>query len=73
MPRYHTLGNIPRKRHIVFENPNGGLYQEELFGTLGFSGMSSLIYHLYPPTLVRDIETPVDVKPKIAIEDNMTG
>ena len=56
MPRYYTLGKIPPKRHTVFENPNGGLYQEELFGTAGFAGMSSLIYHLNPPTVVTEIK-----------------
>ena len=71
MPRYHTLGQIPNKRHITFENPTGGLYQEELFGTAGFAGMSSLIYHLYPPTVVSEIKRLKDVTPEIAIEKNM--
>ncbi len=69
--RYHTLGNIPPKRHTVFENPNGGIYQEELFGTAGFVGSSSLIYHLYPPTVVSEIKMIGDVAPKIAIAKNM--
>jgi len=71
MPRYYTLGKIPPKRHTVFENPNGGLYQEELFGTAGFAGMSSLIYHLNPPTVVTEIKKVKNVAPKIAIEKNM--
>jgi homogentisate 1,2-dioxygenase len=71
MPRYHSLGDIPRKRHITFENPNGGLYQEELFGTSGVAGMSSLIYHLYPPTVISEVKQLGDVSPKIAIEKNM--
>lgn len=71
MPRYHTLGKIPRKRHITFDNPKGGLYQEELFGTSGFAGMSSLIYHLYPPTVVSEVKRLKDVTPDIAIEKNM--
>ncbi len=71
MPRYHTLGNIPPKRHTVFDNPKGGLYQEELFGTAGFAGMSSLIYHLHPPTVVSEIKQIKDLTPKIAIEKNM--
>lgn len=52
MPVYHESGSIPSKRHVVFRKPDGGLYQEELVGTQGFSGMSSLVYHLYPPTRV---------------------
>ena len=71
MPRYHTLGKIPHKRHTTFKKPTGGLYQEELFGTAGFAGMSSLIYHLYPPTVVSEIKNLGSVAPKIAIEKNM--
>ncbi len=71
MPRYHTLGNIPPKRHTTFYNDAGKLYQEELFGTAGFVGMSSLIYHIYPPTVVNEIKRVRDVSPKIAIEKNM--
>jgi len=71
MPRYHTLGKIPPKRHTVFKNPEGGLYQEELFGTAGFAGISSLIYHIYPPTVVSEIKQVKDLTPKIAVEKNM--
>jgi homogentisate 1,2-dioxygenase len=71
MPMYHSLGKIPPKRHTTFEKPEGGLYQEELFGTLGFAGMSSLIYHIHPPTIVSQPIKSYDVSPKIAIEKNM--
>ena len=71
MPRYHTLGSIPPKRHTTFEKPDGSLYQEELFGTAGFVGMSSLIYHLYPPTVVTEVKQLRDLTPKVAIEKNM--
>ncbi len=71
MPMYHTLGKVPPKRHTTFEKPEGGLYQEELFGTLGFAGMSSLIYHIHPPTIVSQPIKSYDVAPKIAIEKNM--
>lgn len=71
MPRYHKLGMIPTKRHTTFEKPEGGLYQEELFGTAGFSGISSLLYHIYPPTVVSEIKNTGSVAPKIAIEKNM--
>lgn len=71
MPRYHTLGSIPHKRHTTFKKPDGSLYQEELFGTAGFAGMSSLIYHLYPPTVVSEIKRGEDVSPKIAVDKNM--
>lgn len=71
MPRYHTLGKIPPKRHTTFKKKDGSLYQEELFGTAGFIGMSSLIYHLYPPTVVSEIKRLEDISPKIAIDKNM--
>src|ERR1700722_16785290 len=53
MPIYHTLGEIPRKRHTVFRKPDGGLYAEELMGHEGFTGTSSLLYHTHPPTTVK--------------------
>ena len=71
MPRYHTLGKIPHKRHTTFRKEDGSLYQEELFGTEGFSGMSSLLYHLYPPTVVTEAENSYCVEPKIAVAKNM--
>jgi len=51
MPMYHRLGKFPQKRHTQFEKPDGGLYYEQLFGTIGFDGMSSLLYHIHRPTL----------------------
>jgi len=71
MPFYHKLGTFPTKRHIVSRQPNGALYQEELVGTQGFSGMSSLVYHLYPPTLVKELGEPYSVEPKVAITHNL--
>ncbi|MTI31796.1 homogentisate 1,2-dioxygenase [Xanthovirga aplysinae] len=71
MPRYHTLGKIPHKRHTTFRKEDGSLFQEELFGTAGFAGMSSLLYHHYPPTMVREFGEPQNVRPKVALEDNM--
>ena len=71
MSRYHSLGAIPPKRHTTFEKPEGGLYQEELFGTAGFVGMSSLIYHVHPPTVVSEVRQVKDLTPKIGVEKNM--
>ena len=71
MPRYHSLGKIPPKRHTIFRKEDGTLYQEELFGTAGFAGMSSLLYHHYPPTCVTEFAEPVNIRPKIAVEDNL--
>ena len=50
MPIYHSLGKKPSKRHTIFEKPNGGYYYEQLFGTEGFHGMASLLYHTHRPT-----------------------
>ncbi len=73
MPIYHSLGKIPPKRHTVFEKPEGGLYNEQLFGTIGFDGMSSLSYHIHRPTMVKEVDQPIDVTPKIAVERNITS
>lgn len=71
MPIYQKQGLIPHKRHIVFRQPNGQLYHEELVGTEGFSGISSLVYHLHPPTIVKEFGKPYSVRPQIVIEDNL--
>ena len=73
MPIYHKLGQIPQKRHTQFEKPEGGLYYEQLFGTIGFDGMSSLLYHTHRPTQVKEIGKPVDMQPKIAVAKNITS
>ena len=71
MPRYHKLGDIPSKRHTVFKSKNGDFYYEELFGTIGFDGMSSLMYHTQRPTQVKEIINTYSVSPKAAIKNNM--
>jgi homogentisate 1,2-dioxygenase len=71
MPRYHKLGDIPSKRHTVFKNKNGRFYYEELFGTIGFDGMSSLMYHTQRPTQVKEILHTYSISPKAAIENNL--
>jgi len=55
MPVYHRLGAVPRKRHMVFTQPDGRLYPEELIGNKGFTGPASLLYHLYQPTRVLEV------------------
>jgi len=55
MPIYHTLGQVPRKRHIAFRQPGGALYTEELMGNMGFTGPASLVYHVHQPTQVKDV------------------
>lgn len=71
MPFYRHMGKIPHKRHTVFRQPNGELYHEQLFGTIGFDGMSSLLYHLQPPTKVNEILGKKDISPVIEVDKNM--
>lgn len=71
MPIYHKLGSIPPKRHTVFNKPNGDLFYEQLFGTVGFDGMASLSYHHHRPTMIKEIGKSIDVKPKIAVAENI--
>src|SRR4051812_5767708 len=71
MPIYHQLGQIPQKRHVTFKKPDGGFYYEQLFGTEGFHGMSSLLYHVHRPTQVKEIRKSYSVEPKIAVDKNI--
>jgi homogentisate 1,2-dioxygenase len=74
MPIYHRLGRIPPKRHTTFFKPDGtSLYYEQLFGTIGFDGMSSLLYQINRPTMVAEIGESIDVAPKVSVEKNMTA
>ena len=54
MPIYHSLGSVPHKRHTVFRR-DGALLAEELVGNKGFTGPSSLLYHLHQPTPVQAV------------------
>jgi len=71
MPIYHKLGDFPQKRHTIFQSNKGQHYYEQLFGTEGFSGFSSLLYHTHRPTQVKEILRSYDVTPKIAINKNI--
>ena len=55
MPLYYKLGDIPKKRHTVFKSDAEKHRYEELFGTIGFTGMSSLLYHTQRPTQVKEV------------------
>lgn len=71
MPHYYSLGKIPSKRHTVFTKPDGGIYNEQLVSTEGFSDTYSLVYHCHPPTMVKQIGKDYSVAPEVAIEQNM--
>ncbi|MGK7391332.1 MAG: homogentisate 1,2-dioxygenase [Candidatus Cyclobacteriaceae bacterium M2_1C_046] len=62
---YHRLGEIPPKRHTQFRKPDGNLYHEELVSSLGFSGLYSNLYHIYPPTRIKELQKSVDFKYEI--------
>jgi len=61
---YVQHGSVPRQRHTQHRAPDGTLYAEELFGVEGFTGRSSLLYHLVPPTRTHRVEA----GPVIALE-----
>ncbi|MFN5794625.1 MAG: homogentisate 1,2-dioxygenase [Bacteroidota bacterium] len=71
MPIYHHLGKFPEKRHTTFFKNDGTLHYEQLFGTEGFHGMASLLYHLHRPTMVKEIKAIKDVSPKIAMAKSL--
>lgn len=71
MPIYHKLGDFPQKRHVVFKDKNGRHRYEQLFGTEGFSGMQSMLYHVHRPTQVKEILGTYDATPDVAVEKNI--
>ena len=58
MPYYRSVGDVPRKRHVI-HRVDGAVAFEELMGNEGFSGASSLLYHRHSPSAILAIE-PVD-------------
>jgi homogentisate 1,2-dioxygenase len=53
---YVRHGSVPQQRHTQLRKPDGSLYAEELFGVEGFTGRSSLLYHVTPPTQTYKVE-----------------
>jgi homogentisate 1,2-dioxygenase len=72
MPIYHQLGSIPHKRHTVFPKASGGIHYEQLFGTEGFSGTASLLYHVHRPTMIKSIGHAQNVQPIAAVDKNIS-
>ena len=70
--KYIQSGKIPPKRHTIFKSENDAFYYEQLFGTEGFHGISSLLYHINRPTQIKSIGEAQDVTPKIAVDKNVT-
>ncbi len=71
MPFYNKAGKIPEKRHTQFRKPDGTLYHEELFSTEGFSNTYSLLYHLYPPTKIKQVGEAYSVEPKVVLSKQL--
>lgn len=71
MPYYTKLGTIPKKRHTQFRRPDGALYSEEVFGTEGFVGPTSTLYHIHPPTQVYGWKTLYSTKAEYVEVDTM--
>ena len=61
MPYYYKLGEIPQKRHTQFRQPDGSLYKEELFSTIGFDSISTNAYHINSPAKIKSISDKVDI------------
>jgi len=61
MPFYYKLGKIPQKRHTQFRQPDGSLYKEELFSTIGFDSISSNAYHINSPAKIKEISPEVEI------------
>src|SRR5206468_10366374 len=63
MPYYQKLGEIPRKHHLWFHRngagpgyKNEGIYYEHVVTTEGFNEAFSIMYHVRPPTRVRNVK-----------------
>jgi len=64
MPFYHKLGKIPQKRHTQFRQPDGSLYKEELFSTIGFDSILANAYHINHPARIEEIDKEIlDISP----------
>lgn len=78
MPYYIQRGKVPHKRHTQFRKPDESLYHEEVIGAEGFSGISSIAYHLNPPTAIARLGEPVNfevqfIKEKQLIHRHLHG
>lgn len=51
---YKQLGEIPKKRHTIFQKEDGSLYKEQVMGIKGFSGIQSILYHHHAPTQIEE-------------------
>jgi homogentisate 1,2-dioxygenase len=66
---YTQVGDVPRKRHIWHEGAHGGRLAEELMGEEGFSGASSLLYHLHSPSAITGVEPCPQIRSPLSAND----
>jgi homogentisate 1,2-dioxygenase len=73
MTFYQRQGMLPPRRFTVLERESGGYYHEELMSSEGFSGASSTLYRLNPPTRIRHVRDGGATQPKFydGVPDNM--
>ncbi|MCW2622539.1 MAG: homogentisate 1,2-dioxygenase [Frankiales bacterium] len=64
---YSRQGSIPDKPFTVLVGPGGGPVHEELVTSVGFTGPSSLVYHLEPSTEVSGISLAAEI-PLVELE-----
>jgi homogentisate 1,2-dioxygenase len=72
MSHYRRVGRVPPKRHTVFLDDDGTRLLEELMGTAGFSGPSSLLYHRASPSALIGIEPVADDRPDLTANHPVT-
>lgn len=65
------FGYNSTKKAYCLQKDDGSLHYEQLFGTIGFDGMSSLMYHLHRPTQVKEVGKTLDVSPRAVVEHNI--
>jgi homogentisate 1,2-dioxygenase len=63
VPFYRRVGEVPAKRHIRVASGDGGWLAEELVGTAGFAGGSSLLYHRNSPSAIDSADAVADDRP----------
>ena len=69
MPYYRSVGEVPRKRHVVFHDTDGGYFHEELMGIDGFSNSSALLYHRWSPSAIVGAESMAVDRPALTAND----
>lgn len=52
-----SQGLVPKKPHLRFEKPEGGLYYEQCLTRAGFEGAFSILYHRHRPHEAEPVET----------------